>query len=184
MKYGYQVTDGVTPNKIEFKGVTFTFTHDGTKATLDLSPEFLNGEELLSVVRKFASDPTFSIFTPDELRDQLIVGADRTANTAVANQIANDAKAVVAPTQAPITPATAPVKNTPKGTLTKFSILGRDNRFNPANANPKDSNVYYGVDEEGDVFMIAPESKLPTMLYDFKAYIGGLYTITIPKAIS
>ena len=81
------------------------------------------------------------------------------------------------------TPAAQPAKTTPKGTLTKFSILGRDNRFNPANANPGEKNVHYGVDEEGDVFMIAPESKLPTMLYDQRAYIGGLYNITVPNGM-
>jgi hypothetical protein len=75
----------------------------------------------------------------------------------------------------------APVKTSPKGTVTKFSILGEDNRFRPENANPKDSDVYYGVDEEGDVFMLAPESKLPRMIYDFRPYIGRLYNITVPK---
>ena len=78
---------------------------------------------------------------------------------------------------------TQPVKTSPKGTVTKFSILGEDNRFRPENANPKDNNVYYGVDEEGDVFMLAPESKLFTMLYDYESYIGRLYNITVPKGM-
>jgi hypothetical protein len=39
---GY-ATDNRTPNKITLFGVNWTFTHDGKKATLDLSPEFLNG---------------------------------------------------------------------------------------------------------------------------------------------
>ncbi len=78
---------------------------------------------------------------------------------------------------------TQPVKTSPKGTVTKFSILGEDNRFRPENANPKDNNVYYGVDEEGDVFMLAPESKLPRMIYDFKPYIGRLYDIAVPKGM-
>ena len=94
----------------------------------------------------------------------------------------------LAATQTPVTPEpvvqTAPVKTSPKGKVTKFSILGEDNRFRPENANPKDSSdVYYGVDEEGDVFMLAPESKLPRMIYDFRPYIGRLYNITVPEGM-
>jgi alkylated DNA repair dioxygenase AlkB/predicted NAD-dependent protein-ADP-ribosyltransferase YbiA (DUF1768 family) len=90
-------------------------------------------------------------------------------------------------TPKPITPEpvvqTAPVKSSPKGTVTKFSILGEDKRFNPINANPKDSNVYYGVDEEGDVFMLAPESRLPLMIAESRDYIDRLYAVVLPKGM-
>jgi 6-pyruvoyl-tetrahydropterin synthase len=89
-------TNGTDPNKIELQGVVFTFTHDGTKATLDLSPEFLNGE-LAEGVLKLLQKPEFAKADPDELRLSLARTAEKLANNAVANQLANEVKAAVVP---------------------------------------------------------------------------------------
>lgn len=80
-------------------------------------------------------------------------------------------------------PVATTIKTSPKGSLTKFSIMGQDNRFNPANANPNSNYVHYGVDEEGDVFMIAPESKLPAMIHDYTEYLSRLYDINVPSGM-
>jgi hypothetical protein len=180
-------TDGVTPNTIELQGIKFTFTHDGTKATIDDSEEFLNGAFKDGLNKLIESDPAFASVDPKVLTKSLLDAAEKKANLLVAEQIANDTKAAATPAQAPVTPEpvvqAVPVKSSPKGTVTKFSILGEDNRFRPENANPKDSDVYYGVDEEGDVFMLAPESRLPKMIQDSGVYISKLYDTTIPKGM-
>lgn len=89
----------------------------------------------------------------------------------------------ITPTPVPAPVVATPVKTSPKGTLTKFSILGEDNRFRPEHANPKDSDVYYGVDEEGDVFMLAPELKLPILIRESRAYVDRLFDTTKPKGM-
>ena len=87
---GYK-TDG-TPNKIIFAGVQFTFTHNGIEATVDLSPEFLQGEELLEGVKKLAeSNPSL---TPDKIQDSVLSGAITHINNVMAEQIAAQAPVV------------------------------------------------------------------------------------------
>ena len=272
-------TDG-TPNKIMFNGVQFTFTHNGTEATVDLSPEFLNGEELIEGVKKIAqANPNVD---PELIRSTFISAAIANINNVMNEQIAAQAPtetkkrstpeeidaafagltkesadleirrnalpetqsntrsaatmqildyfaevegidkfdepldkgtyvkwlqeasplgyAVAEKLNAPraafdlitedanrkksITqPAVAPVKTSPKGKVTKFSILGEEKRFDPRNANPDEKSVYYGVDEEGDVFMLAPESRLSKMIDDSGVYISRLYDTTIPKGM-
>lgn len=177
---GYK-TDG-TPNKIIFKGIQFTFTHNGKEATVDFSSDFINGEELIEGVKKLMEgNAQLESLGFETVRSTVMGAAAKHIDAVMAEQIAATPVAVVAP-EVP-TQAIAPVKDTPKGTLTKFSILGEDNRFRPENANPGEKNVYYGVDEEGDVFMLAPESYLPKMIYDFKPYIGRLYNITVPEGM-
>jgi hypothetical protein len=112
---GY-ATNG-TPNKIMFNGVQFTFTHNGTEATVDLSPEFLNGEELVEAVKKLAqANPNVD---PELIRSTFINAAITNINNVMAEQIA---------TQAPLAPEVKAGKlydldeelNTP----TKFFVRG------------------------------------------------------------
>jgi len=90
---GYK-TDG-TLNKIMFNGVQFTFTHNGKEATLDLSPEFLNGKELIEGVKRIAdANPTIN---PELIRSTFINAALVNINNTMAEQIAAQAPVVTIP---------------------------------------------------------------------------------------
>lgn len=107
-----------------------------------------------------------------------VEAAEKAAETAPVPEMA---PASPEPIQAP---ASAPIKTSPKGTLTNFSILGENNRFDPVNAKPvRDKKTYYGVDQEGDVFMIPEESRLPIMINDSRDYIDRLYSVTLPDGM-
>ena len=91
-------TDGVTPNTIELQEIKFKFTHDGTKATIDISDEFLQGELFDGVNKLIESNPAFASIDPKVLTKSLLDAAEREANKVVAEQITNDVKAATAPT--------------------------------------------------------------------------------------
>ena len=98
--------------------------------------------------------------------------------------IKNSYEITSASTESTQAPASAPIKTSPKGKVNNFSILGEDNRFNPSNIRPvRDNKTYYGVDQEGDVFMIPEESRLPIMINDSRDYIDRLYSVTLPNGM-
>jgi hypothetical protein len=89
-----------TPNTIELQGIKFTFTHDGNTATIDQSPEFLNGA-LAEGTLRLLEKPEFANVDPEVLRATLLRAATDLANNIVANQIANDVKTATTPTLDP-----------------------------------------------------------------------------------